>query len=171
VIRRLERPVPEGIEAGELLEVLASEGAPLLAEGLLALAAGEQPLPQTAEGAPLAPKLRSSDAVIDWTADAGTVARLIRSVTPRPGAATFLADERVKLAGVTLDADSPSSVAPLEPGVVTADGQGISVACGTGAVRIERIQFPGRPWSSTADQVRGRRLATGMVLGPQDGPT
>jgi len=31
------------------------------------------------------------------------------------------------------------------------------------------VQFPGRPWTGTADQVRGRRLASGMVLGGRPG--
>ena len=161
ILRSLERPVPDGIDAGELLDVLASEGAPLLAEGLLALAAGELPRPQDPDGVTLAPKLRQSDAEVEWTVGAEQVARLIRSVTPRPGAHTLVGAERVKLAGVTVVPDA----APLPPGTVVASDDALVVACGQGAVRIERVQFPGRPWSSAADQLRGRRFASGVVLG------
>jgi len=166
VLRSLELPMPEGIDAGELLELMAVEGAPLLADGLLALAAGEEPRAQPADGATLAPKLGPSDAVIDWTLGAEQVGRMIRSVTPRPGAHSYLGADRVKLAGVSI---VPGADAP--PGTVLADADGIVVSCGDGALRIGRIQFPGRPWASSADQVRGRRLTTGMVLGPCSEPT
>ena len=166
ILRSLELPMPQGIDAGELLDRLAVEAAPLLAEGLLALAAGEEARAQAADGATLAPKLAPTDAEIDWRLGAEQIGRMIRSVTPRPGAHTNLGPDRVKLAGVTVEPDAAAS-----PGTVITDADGIVVACGDGALRIARIQFPGRPWTSTADQVRGRRLTTGMVLGPRDEST
>jgi methionyl-tRNA formyltransferase len=172
VLRSMERPVPEDVEAGELLGLLSQEGAPLLADGLLALAAGEEPRAQREEGVTFAPRLDTSDGAIDWSLGADVVARIVRSVTPRPGAHTSLGPDRVKVAGVRVvpvPAQEGSS-APA-PGTVHADTDGIAVACGDGAIRIDRIQFPGRPWASTADQVRGRRLATGMVLGGPGRPT
>lgn len=158
ILRTIERPVTEGIEAGELLEQLAREGAPILAEGLLALAAGEEPRAQSDGGVTLAPKLSSADAAVDWRSDAVEVARLISSVTPRPGAHTMLGDERVKIAGVAVVPEASSG----PPGTLIAADEELLVACGRGAVRLARIQFPGRPWSTVAEQVRGRRLAPGM---------
>jgi methionyl-tRNA formyltransferase len=172
VLRTLERPMPEGMEAGGLLTLLAVEGAPLLAEGLLALAAGEEPREQTRDGVTLAPKLGPADAEIDWTAEADEIARIVRSVTPRPGAHTELGPDRLKLAGVTvLPASDVAAGTGVVPGTVHADAEGIIVSCGRGALRIEHVQFPGRPWSTAAEQVRGRRLTTGMVLGPGGRPT
>jgi len=174
VLRSLERPMPADIDAGELFELLAVEGAPLLADGLLALAAGEEPRPQPADGATLAHKLGPVDAVIDWTLGAEQVGRMIRSVTPRPGAHTSLGPDRLKLAGVTVapdDATSPEALPDALPGTVLTDADGMVVICGDGALRVARVQFPGRPWTSTADQVRGRRLTTGLVLGPRGEPT
>ena len=161
VLRTLELPMPEDVEAGPLLDLLAEEGAPSLADGLLALAAGEEPRPQAHDGATLAPKLGPADAAVDWSDDAEQVARTIRSVTPRPGAHTVLGSERLKLAGVTVVDDDVSG----PPGTILEVDDGLIVVCGRGAVRIDRIQFPGRPWSSAVDQLRGRRLAPGMVLG------
>jgi len=171
VLRTLERPMTPDIEAGELLDLLAHEGAPLLAEGLLALAAGEQPRPQPADGASLAPKLRPQDACIDWSLDAGEVARLIRSVTPRPGAFTHLGSERLKVAGARVAGSgvdtgpATSRGAAALPGTLSVDEEGVVVACAQGAVRLARVQFPGGPWTAAVDQVRGRRLSAGMVLG------
>jgi methionyl-tRNA formyltransferase len=161
VLCTMERPIPDGIDAGALLDLLATEGAPLLVEGLLALAAGAEPSAQRSEGVTLAPKLGAEEASIDWTLDAEHVARVIRSVTPRPGAHTVLGPDRLKVAGVS--AVLPGEAGP--PGTLTADDAGIIVACGRGAIRIQRVQFPGRPWSTAIEQTRGRRLATGMVLG------
>ena len=181
VLRTFERAMPEGIDAGELLALLAHEGAPLLVEALLALQAGEQARPQAAHGATLAPKLGQKDAAIDWGLTADEVARLVRSVTPRPGAFTHLGSDRLKIADVRVVASAATDEADVEaadagasgavgtagdePGTVVADELGFIVACGEGRIRVERVQFPGRPWTSAADQVRGRRIATGMVLG------
>jgi methionyl-tRNA formyltransferase len=185
VLRILELPMPSDIDAGDLLDMLAVAGAPLLAEGLLGLAAGEQAQPQSASGATLAPKLGPADAAVDWTLPAEQVARIVRSVTPRPGARTTLGSETIKVAGVRVtdiaDASDTRALAAsrddgddleggdLGPGTIVADEQGIVVTCGSGHVRIGRVQFPGRPWTGTADQVRGRRLASGMVLGGRPG--
>jgi methionyl-tRNA formyltransferase len=163
VLRRLEMRPPDEIDAGELLDVLAVEGAPVLADALLAVAAGEQGVAQPAEGATSAPRIGPEDAEVVWTVAAVEVARRIRSVTPRPGAATWRDGERMKVAGVSAVAAPERSGRPGE--VLGTDGDAVLVACGSGAVSIARVQLAGRGWTSAADQVRGRRLAVGMVLG------
>jgi methionyl-tRNA formyltransferase len=70
----------------------------------------------------------------------------------------MLGDERVKIAGVAVVPEASSG----PPGTLIAADEELLVACGRGAVRLARIQFPGRPWSTVAEQVRGRRLAPGM---------
>lgn len=170
VLRTLEVRPPDDVDAGDLLDALAQAGAPVLADALAAVVAGEQGTPQPSEGATLAPRIVADDATVDWGLPALEVARRIRSVTPRPGAATLLEGQRMKVAGpapIAPAADTgPGHDRDVAPGtVVAADGDGIVVACGEGALRIARVQLPGRPWSSAADQVRGRRLAVGAVLG------
>jgi methionyl-tRNA formyltransferase len=165
VLRTLEVAVPSDIEAGDLLEVMAVEGAPVLAEALLAATAGDPGTPQPSDGVTLAPRIRPEDATVDWDRPAEQVARTIRSLTPRPGAVTSLDGLRLKVGGASV-------VQEAEPGatagtLVGSDAGGVVVACGSGSVRIRRVQLAGRPWSDAADQVRGRRLAVGMVLGDQ----
>jgi methionyl-tRNA formyltransferase len=163
VLRTLEVPLPGDVDAGDLMGRLSVEGAPVLADALLAAASGEPGVPQPSEGATLAPRIRPEDAEIRWGATADEVARAIRSVTPRPGAVTTLDRGRLKLAGVSLESGSGAAAAPGT--IVAADADGLVVACGSGAVRIRRVQVAGRPWSDAADQVRGRRIAVGMLLG------
>ena len=166
VLRRLEVRPPDDVEAGPLLDELATLGAPVLLDALLAVASGEQGSPQPAEGATLAPRIRPEDAEVRWASPADEVARTIRSVTPRPGAFTTLDGQRVKFAGAAPEpqGEEPAS-ASVAGTVVAADEGGIVVACGSGSVRITRVQLAGRPWASAADLVRGRRLGVGMVLG------
>lgn len=163
VLVSAETAVPPTADAGELLVDLARLGAPLLVEGALAAAAGEPGRPQPSEGATLAPRLRPDDGRIRWADDAAAVARAIRAVTPRPGAVTHLHGRLLKLAGATVvaGADVPAPAGT----VVGLDGDAVVVACGTGAVRLARLQPEGRRWTTAGDAVRGRSLALGDVLG------
>jgi len=108
---------------------------------------------------------------VDWTQTADDVARLIRSVDPKPGSATAGPSGPVKLFGaqVLAAADlagAPSGDRPAAPGIVLGIGAaGMSVACGAGAVRIAQVQPAGRPLMSAADWARGRGVAAGQRLG------
>jgi methionyl-tRNA formyltransferase len=163
VLRRLELRPPDDVDAGDLLDALAVEGAPVLADALAAVAAGERGIEQAPDGVTLAPRIGPEDAEVVWGEPAVEVARRIRSVTPRPGASTWRDGERMKVAGVRV-VDVPDRPG-LAGEVLGTDGDAVVVACGVGAVRIGRVQLPGRAWSAAADQVRGRRLTLGAVLG------
>jgi methionyl-tRNA formyltransferase len=170
VLRTLEVALPADADAGALLDALAVRGAPVLVDAVLAVAAGEAGEPQPDEGVTLAPRIRPADAVVPWGLSATEVARLVLSVTPRPGAATLLHGERMKVAAPTVLVTPEPMVAgrghPPVPGeVVGADGDGVVVACGEGAVRIARVQLAGRAWADAADVARGRLLTVGMLLG------
>lgn len=168
VLRRLEVRPPEDVDAGELLDALAVEGAPVLADALAAVAAGERGIEQPVEGVTLAPRIGPDDAEVVWTGTAVEVARRIRSVTPRPGATTSCGGERMKLAGARVVHEPERPPEPARPGeVLGTDGDAVVVACGAGAVAIARLQPAGRAWTSAADQVRGRRLTVGTVLGAE----
>lgn len=174
VLRTLEVPIEGDVDAGVLLDRLAHVGAPVLAEALLAVASGEAGAPQPSDGATRAPRIGPADARIDWSADADAVARRIRSVTPRPGATTTVAGERCKVAGARpLPAGADGRTVPAAaPGTVLAAGDdGLHVACGGGAVRIDRVQLAGRAWASAGDAARGRLLTVGTVLGEDSGST
>jgi methionyl-tRNA formyltransferase len=175
LVRTRALDVPEGIESGALLELLADLGAPLLVEGLLALAAGERPVPQPEDGVTLAPKLSSADMVLDWGASAVELDRRVRSVSPRPGAVTELRGERCKVAGTRVHephgggdgSDAAGDVAGAQPpGTVMSVGpDGALIACGSGMLEVARFQPAGRGWREAAELARGRMLAPGDVLG------
>lgn len=167
LLRRRAVPLRAGLDAGAVLEELALLGAPLLIDGLLAVAAGEVARPQEDTGVTLAPKLTPLDAVIDWALPAREVAARIRSVSPRPGAVTSLRGARLKVADPQV-VDAASEGARV--GTVVSIMDGPIVACGEGAVRLGRLQPEGRRWVSGPEFVAGQRIGEGQLLGsPAEG--
>ena len=87
--------------AGDLLGRLAHSGAALLAATIDGIADGTLvPRPQPADGVSHAPKVAVADAQVDWAAPTAAVDRLVRSVTPDPGAWTTFRGERLGLGPV-----------------------------------------------------------------------
>jgi methionyl-tRNA formyltransferase len=161
----LAEPVAIGPEvtAGELHDELARRGASLVVRALGGLERGLlECTPQPGEGATYAAKIDKAEAHIDFTRPAREVHNLIRGLSPLPGAwfgATAAGKaERVKVlrAGV---ADG-SGV----PGEVLDDA--LTVACGSGAVRLLELQRAGKKPMGAAEFLRGFPLARGAVLGP-----
>ena len=149
---------------GQLFERLAPLGAEALMEALDGLRAGDLPLTvQPEAGATYAPLLTRDDGRLDFTGDAVALARRIRAFQPWPGAFTTLGGRLLKVQGAeALPAGSPDAA----PGTVIASGPaGIDVACGTGALRLTRVQPEGRRPMDAAAYLAGRPLAPGTRLG------
>jgi methionyl-tRNA formyltransferase len=168
LLRQAEVGLADDADAGDVLDELARSGAPVLLDGLLALAAGEEPRPQPTTGVTLAPKLAAADARIDWAHPATVVAARIRSLTPRPGAVTVLRGRRLKVAAPSLsaaDATLAASSTDRSPGTIIALVGGLLIACGEGAVRIGRVQPEGRRWIGASEFINGHRIEEGELLG------
>lgn len=141
--------------AGDLLERLSVSGAALLEKTMDGIADGTlSAVPQTSEGVSVAPKVTVDDARVRWDLPAHVVERRIRSVTPNPGAWTMVADLRIKLGPVTVDATSN----PLPPGVIRVDRSGVRVGTASQPVLLGRVQPPGKKQMDAADWARGARL-------------
>ena len=127
--------------AGELHDRLAALGGELLAARLGDILQGRlAATPQDDAQSSYAGKIGRDDARIDWTLPAETVERCVRAYNPVPGAWFEAADEAVKCWQV-----APLSSLSGEPGqVLEANRDGVVVACGTGAVRLESLQRPGK---------------------------
>jgi len=84
-------------------------------------------------------KIVTSDARIDWGATADELVRSVRAYNPFPGAFFFAGDDRIKV----WRASTAEGVA--EPGtVLQCDRDGIIVACGSGALRLDELQLAGK---------------------------
>ncbi|MEY8838564.1 methionyl-tRNA formyltransferase, partial [Cribrihabitans sp. XS_ASV171] len=144
----LRRATPIGAEetTGTLHDRLSAMGAELIVEALARLPELE-PEPQLEEGVTYAEKISKSEARVDWTRPAEEIDRQIRGLSPFPGAWTTLAGERVKLLGSRVVEGGGA------PGEVLDDA--LSIACGTGAAQLTRLQRAGKGAQDAATFLRG----------------
>ncbi|AOS81794.1 MULTISPECIES: methionyl-tRNA formyltransferase [Hydrogenophaga] len=140
---------------------LAVLGGRLIVEALeMAACGGLHAEPQPQEGVTYAHKIEKAEAAIDWTQPAAAIARRVRAFDPFPGAHTTHARETIKVwAAEALPGNGRAGEAlAVEP-------EGITVACGEGALRLTVLQRAGGKRLPAADFLRGFALAPGEVLG------
>lgn len=137
--------------AGDLLERLSRDGAELLAGTLAGIEAGTAaPTPQ--EGEPShAPQLTGHDGRLDLNRPARELDAHIRGFTPNPGTWTTWRGDRVKV-GPAIPVDVSVPV-----GEIRVEGGDVLLGTGEGALRLDRIAPPGKPWMSASDWARGLR--------------
>ena len=132
---------------GDLHDRLARMGAALIVDTLDRLPLTARP--QLEAGVTYAAKIDKAEARIDWTRPAEEVDRLIRGLSPFPGAWCMVGDERVKLLRSRVVAGSG------EPGEVLS---GFTVACGAGALEVLEAQRAGKRPMVASEILRGLRL-------------
>ncbi len=146
-------PIGPRTTAAELHDSLAGLGAGLV---LQALADPPGPVPQPAEGATYAAKLTRDSGRLDWTQPAAQLDRQVRGLTPWPGTWAMLGTEVLKVLRAEPAAESGV------PGTVL-DG-GLLVACSEGALRLLRVQRPGRAPMEAEALLRGFAIPPGTRL-------
>ena len=155
VLLRQAMPIHATDTTGQLHDRLSALGAALICKALSGLD-DLTPQPQPTSGATYAAKIDKSEARIDWTQPAETVDRLIRGLSPVPGAWFEHEGTRVKvLASVVTDGQGA-------PGTVLRDP--LVVACGTGAVALTRLQRAGRSAQDAAEFLNGWPISAGTTL-------
>lgn len=158
----LEEPIQilHRTTAQDLHDDLAKLGARLIVEALDGLASHSiVPIPQQDGGATYAAKLAKSEGRIDWTQSASITDRQIRAFTPWPGCFFEFGEERIKLL----------QAVPILPDVIAPPGSILDatacVSCGTGALKLLKVQRPGRKPVSGEEFLRGLHLEPGTMLG------
>lgn len=131
----------------DLHDRLSAMGARLILSALDGLPL--RAVPQAEEGVTYAAKIDKAEARIDWTQPAAQVDRLIRGLSPFPGAWCEVAGERVKLLRCRLAAGSGM------PGQVL---DGLVIACGAGAIEVLEVQREGKRPVSARDFLNGITL-------------
>ncbi len=142
---------------GSLHDRLAALGAEVLQEGLARASRGESlpATPQSETGATYARKLDKAEAKLDFTQPAAKLERKVRAFDSWPVAEAELAGERVRVwRAVALP--SPESRVPSPGQILTASKAGIDIACGSGALRILKLQRAGGRAIDAADYVNAR---------------
>src|SRR5690606_32787620 len=139
MLLKVSTPITASDTGGTLHDRLAELGAQAVVQAVDALAAGTlTPEVQDDALATYAHKLNKDEARIDWARPAVELERLIRAFHPWPICHSTLAGEALKIHGARLGAGWG------EPGLILAAGkEGLSVACGEGALLLTRLQLPG----------------------------
>ncbi|BCM16383.1 methionyl-tRNA formyltransferase [Mesorhizobium sp. J8] len=147
--------------AGELHDRLMVEGASLMVEALAQLGINCLTFtPQAAEGVTYARKIDKSETRVDWTRPSGEVHNHIRGLSPFPGAWCEVEIggrmERLKLLRSTLTDGVGESGGILD--------DRLTVACGSGAVRLVEVQRAGGRPAAAQEFLRGAKIAKGTKL-------
>lgn len=150
--------------AGELHDALSIVGAEAMVEAMAKLEAGTlQTVIQPEEGVLYAAKIDKAETRVDFSCPATEVHNHIRGLSPFPGAWTEIEvngkPERVKLLASRL-AEAEGALAA--PG--TAINDRLTIACGTGAVSLVRLQKAGGKAMNAEDFLRGTPLPKGTVI-------
>jgi methionyl-tRNA formyltransferase len=143
--------------AGALQVELAQLGADLMVRALSAMERGGiAEHVQAAEGTTYAKKISKEEARIDWTRSSREIDCLIRGLAPVPGAWCESRNERIKIlyAAPVEGAGAPGEVLDADP----------TIACGDGALKLERLQRAGRGPMDARDFLRGFPLHKGDRL-------
>ena len=148
---------------GSLHDRLAELGSQAVVEAVSKLAAGElRGEVQDDNLATYAHKLNKDEARLDWSRPAVELERLVRAFNPWPICHSTLNGEPLKVLAAQLGEGKGT------PGtVLSADKNGLTIACGEGALRLTRLQLPGGKPLAFSDLYNSRReqFAPGLVLG------
>ena len=147
-------PIGNKTTASDVHDALAALGGKLIVQVL----SGElpAPVPQPDHGSTYAPKLDRAEGRIDWTETAASLDLKIRALNPWPGVWCERDDARLRVLAAT-----PVSGSGV-PGTVIAAP--LTVACGDGALRLDRVQRAGKSAMSAEEYVRGNPVPAGTVL-------
>jgi methionyl-tRNA formyltransferase len=152
-------PISPETTAGTLHDELAVLGAGMIVDVLKGLDAGSvKSMPQDASGATYAKKITRDQGRLDWRLDAAALARLVRAFHPSPGTSFIHGDIIIRvMSAVAVDWHGDQA-----PGTVL-DGA-LTIACASGALRLQRLQRPGKAAADAEAFLRGYDLPVGTLL-------
>jgi len=157
MLRAEQVPLLPTMTAGQLHDAMATLGAAMIVPVLADYAAGKiVPQPQPEAGVTYAQKLQKGEGALDWSRPAEELARQVRGLNPWPGCSFRYQGEVVKLLEASVVAGQGAAGCLL-------DGQA-TVACGSGALRLLRVQRAGKAAVSGVDFLNGLRLQAGVMF-------
>jgi len=148
-------PIGPDMTAGDLHDALSRLGADLMLRALAAAERGSLTLtPQPDKGVTYAEKISKNETRIDWSKPSKQVHDHIRGLSPFPGAWFEIDGARIKALRSTKGEGSGAA------GTVLDDK--LTIACGTGAVRLTQVQRAGKQPMSADEFLRGTPVKSGV---------
>lgn len=163
MLLKVTTPITAADTGGSLHDRLAQLGPQAVVQAIAGLAAGTlQGEVQDDALATYAHKLNKDEARIDWSRPADELERLVRAFNPWPICHSTLDGQPLKVL-----AAEPAEGRGQPGQILDASKDGLTVACGEGALRLTRLQLPGGKPLAFADLYNSRReqFAPGQVLG------
>lgn len=150
--------VTPDMTAADLHDRLAACAAAMIPDVVEGLGRGSiVPMPQPEEGITYAHKITKADGEVDFAEGAEQLSRRIRALHPWPGCWCHYGETRLNiLSGHVVEGHG-------EPGEIVAEP--LTIACGEGAFRVDRIQREGRQAMTSAELQRGFAMPVGTQLG------
>jgi len=141
---------------------LADMGGALVVRALSEAQRGQlTPVKQPEAGITYAHKIEKAEAAVDWQQSAAVIGRRVRAFNPFPAASAQLGAEVIKL----WRACEENMAHSQKPGtVLSANAQGVRVACGEGVLRVTELQRAGGKRLNAADFLRGFPLTVGQCF-------
>jgi methionyl-tRNA formyltransferase len=166
IISQRSFPLTSNDSAMELEPRLAALGRDLLRETLPAWLDGSMnPTPQDDALATYAPKIKRTDAEIDWTRSAEECDRAVRAFRGWPNAFTSMDGKHLIVLETRVIPDPPQSAGPGVVMVQRGAPWSPAVGTGSGLLQLIRVQPEGRRPMSAADLINGLPGVAGMRLG------
>ncbi len=140
--------------SGSLYQKLADMGGPALLSALNKIESGVAvAAQQDDQQSTYAQKIDKSEALIDWSQSAATVARKIRAFNPFPATYTRLEGSRIKVWVAQVE----GQVATDSPGtIVNANADGLLVQCAGSQLLITEIQLAGKSRMPVSEILKSR---------------
>lgn len=153
VLLRVKTPIDASDTTGTLHDRLSTMGASLMVDALANLPLEPQAQPE--EGLTYASKIDKAEARVDWTKSAAKIDQHIRGLSPFPGAWTEIDGTRTKLLMSALANGNGASGTVLN---------GLTIACGTGAISLTRLQRAGKGAMDAEAFLHGANVQPGAIL-------
>lgn len=161
ILQTIEYRIAPDETGGSLFDKLAGLGGELAVSTIEALEKGEiTRTPQNESEATHVSMFSKEFGHIDFTKSAIEIERLIRGLNPWPSAYTSIDGKTLKLWRAEV------VEATAQPGeIVAVDKDSMTVACGSGALKVLELQLEGKKRMSCGDFLRGNSVEIGKKLG------
>ena len=163
MISRIVVPLAKDETGGSLFAKLAQAGAELLIQTLPSIFDGTATREKQPEESPTpyAAMISKKMGLLDFSKNAEELERLIRGLNPWPSAFTFINGKTMKVWKSSVQ----EKQAEEAPGtVISADKEGIRVACGKNVLVLQEVQLEGKKRMEADAFLRGYQLKPGDMF-------